>query len=98
LAQAREAVRADPYFLAAQYTLGLAAVADRRLDEAEKAFAEAVKLSPQDAAGAVSVAELATNERPADVEAAVLLSQTLRASGDANRAADEVTARLAAGR
>jgi tetratricopeptide (TPR) repeat protein len=114
VAQAREAVKADPYLAAAQYTLGLAAVADHELDEAEKAFGAAAQLSPQaaaarmqlarvklargDAAGAVSIAELAANERPADAGAAVLLGQSLRASGDADRAADEMTTRIATGR
>ena len=50
VAQAREAVKADPYLAAAQYTLGLAAVADHKLDEAEKAFETAAQLSPQAAA------------------------------------------------
>ena len=46
-----------------------------------------VKLARGDAAGAVSIAELAANERPTDADAAVLLGQSLRASGNANRAA-----------
>ena len=87
--------RRIPYLAAAQYTLGLAAVADHKLDEAENAFEEAAALSPQaaaarmqlasvklargDAAGAVSIAELAANERPTDADAAVLLGQSLRA-------------------
>ena len=114
LAQAREAVKADPYLAAAQFTLGLAAMADRKLDEADKAFEEAVKLSPQaaaariqqarvklargDAGAAVLIAELAANERPTDTEAAVLLAQSLRASGNLDRAANELTSRLASGR
>jgi tetratricopeptide (TPR) repeat protein len=114
VAQAREAVKADPYLPAAHYTLGLAAFADRNLDEAAKAFEEAVKLGSQpaaarmqlarvklaqgDAAGAVSIAELAANARPSDTDAAVLLAQTLRASGNPNRAAGELTSRLASGR
>ena len=108
---AREAVKAEPYLPAAHYTLGLAAFADRNLDEAAKAFEEAVKLGPHasaarmqlarvklaqgDAAGAVLVAELAANERPTDNEATVLLAQSLRASGDPNRAARELSERLA---
>jgi tetratricopeptide (TPR) repeat protein len=114
VAHAREAVKGDPYLPAAHYALGLAAFADRSLDEAARAFEEAVKLSPQaaaarmqlarvklaqgDAASAVSIAELAANERPADVDAAVLLAQSLRASGDPDRAAGELTSRLAARR
>ena len=114
VAQAREAVKGDPYLPAAHYTLGLAAFADRNLEEAATAFEEAVKLSPQaaaarmqlarvklaqgDAASAVSIAELAVNERPSDVDAAVLLAQSLRASGNPDRAAGELTARLASGR
>ena len=46
IAQAREAVKADPYLPAAHYTLGLAAFANRNLDEAAKAIEEAVKLDP----------------------------------------------------
>ena len=114
VAQAREAVKGDPYLPAAHYALGLAAFADRSLDEAARAFEEAVKLSPKaaaarmqlarvklaqgDAASAVSIAELAANERPADVDAAVLLAQSLRASGDPDRAAGELTSRLSARR
>ena len=112
--QAREAVKADPDLPVAQYTLGVAAFAARQLEEAEKAFEAAVKLSPQasaarmqlarvklargDTAGAVSVAELAANERPGDSEAAVLLAQSLRINGNLDRAAGELTTRLAAGR
>ena len=92
LAQAREAVKADPYLPAAQYALGLAAFAERNLDEAAKAFEETLKLSPQaaavrmhlarvklaqgDAAGAVSIADRAASDRPADAGAAVLLAQS----------------------
>ena len=113
LAQAREAVKADPYLPTGQYTLGLAAFAERKLDEAAKAFEETLKLSPQsaaarmnlarvklaqgDAAGAVATAERAADDRPADASAALLFAQALRASGDSNRARDELTKRLASG-
>ena len=114
LVQAREAVKSDPHLAAAHYALGLTAAANRQLDEAEKAFEEAARLSPHaaaarlqlarvklargDAAAAVLVAELAANERPHDPEAAVLLAQTLRASGNVERAAGELTMRLASPR
>ncbi len=114
VAQAREAVKGDRYLAAAHYTLGLAAFADHNLEEAATAFEAAVKLSPQaaaarmqlarvklaqgDAASAVSIAELAANEHPSDIDAAVLLAQSLRASGNPDRAAGELTARLASGR
>jgi tetratricopeptide (TPR) repeat protein len=113
LAQAREAVKADPYLPAAQYTLGLAAFAERNLDESAKALEETLKLSPGsaavrmnlarvklaqgDAAGAVAIAERAAYDRPADAGAAVLFAQALRASGDPDRAKDELTKRLASG-
>ena len=113
LAQAREAVKADPYLPAAQYALGLAAFAEHNLDEAAKAFEETLKLSPQaatvrmhlarvklaqgDAAGAVAIADRAASDRPADPGAAVLLAQALRASGNPDRAKGELTKRLASG-
>lgn len=112
LAHAREAVKAAPDSSSSHYALGLAAVAARQNDEAERAFEEAARISPRaaaaqsqlarirlargDAAAAVSAAEAAVHHRPADVEAAVLLSQTLRAQGNTDRATRELTRRLAA--
>ena len=112
VAHAREAVKAEPELPAAYYTLGLAALAARSLDEAERAFEEAARISPRAAAaqmqlarlrlargeatGAVSAAEVAARHRPADAEAAVLLSQSLRASGNLDRASRELTRRIAA--
>ncbi len=109
--QAREAVKADQDLVAARYTLGLAALAQRDLVEAERAFEAAARLSPRAAAaqmqlarirlargemaGAVSAAELAVRERPSDAQAAVLLAQTLRAQGDVDRASRELTRRIA---
>ena len=63
VAQAREAVKADPNLPAAHYTLGLAAFADRNLDEAAKAFEEAVKLSPQAAAARMQLARVKLAQR-----------------------------------
>ena len=110
LVQAREAVKADPNLPNAQYTLGLAALAARNTDEAERAFEESARLSPRaaaaqlqlakirlargDTAAAVSAAELAVRQSPTDAGAAVLLAQSLRAQGNLDRAGRELTRRL----
>ncbi len=111
LTHAREAVKADPDLPNAQYTLGLAALAARNTDEAERAFEETVRVTPRaaaaqmqlarirlargDAGAAVSAAELAVRHRPTDAEAAVLFAQTLRAQGNLDRAGRELSRRLA---
>jgi tetratricopeptide (TPR) repeat protein len=108
---AREAVKADEQLGAAHYTLGLAALAQRDLTEAERAFEDAARVSPRAAAAqmqlarirlargetaaAVSAAEVAARDRPNDAQAAVLLAQTLRAQGSVERAARELTKRIA---
>ena len=112
VAHAREAVKADPELPAAHYTLGLAALAARSGDEAERAFEEVTRLTPRaaaahmqlaklrlargDASAAVSAAEVAARYQPSDADAAVLLAQTLRASGNLDRAGRELTRRMAA--
>ena len=111
LTHAREAVKADPDLPNAQYTLGLAALAARNTDEAERAFEATVRVTPRaaaaqmqlarirlargDAGAAVSAAELAVRHRPTDAEAAVLFAQTLRAQGNLDRAGRELSRRLA---
>ena len=111
LTHARAAVKTEPELPAAHYTLGLAAQAARNMEEAERAFEEAARLSPRAAAAqmqlarlrlargeagaAVSAAEVAVRHRPADAEAAVLLAQSLRASGNIDRASRELSRRIA---
>jgi tetratricopeptide (TPR) repeat protein len=110
LTEATAAVRASPDSSAAQYTLGLAEVANRRYDAAEAAFRQTLKLNPRaqaaqvqisrlrlvrgDLAGAETAAEDAASARPDDVQAAVVLARTLRQRGDLDRARRVVTARL----
>lgn len=108
---AREAVKADADMPGAHYTLGLAAMAERQFEEAERAFEEVTRLTPRAAAAhlqlarlrlargetgaAVAAAEVAARERPGDAQAAVLLSQGLRAQGHVERADREIQSRLA---
>jgi len=110
LAEAREAVKADPTLPAAHYTVGLAALATKDLTAAERAFDEVTRISPRAAAAqyqlarlrlargdsgrAVSAAEQAAKDRPDDAQVAVLLSQGLRAQGDLERAGRELNTRL----
>jgi tetratricopeptide (TPR) repeat protein len=109
--QAAEAVKADAGLPKAQYTLGLAALADGRPDEAERAFEEVVRLSPRavaaqlqlsrlrlargEANGALDAAQSAADERPNSPEAAILVSRSLRAKGDAAGAWTELSNRAA---
>ncbi|MGB2717172.1 MAG: tetratricopeptide repeat protein [Vicinamibacterales bacterium] len=112
LVQAREAVKADPTLPSTHYTVGLAALADRKFDEAEKAFEEVTRLSPRatgaqlqlsrlrlargEAAGALTAARDAAQQRPDSPEAAILVSRSLRAQGDVAKAWAELSSRVAA--
>jgi tetratricopeptide (TPR) repeat protein len=109
-AQAQEAVKAAAGSPAAQYTLGLTAIARNDGAAAEEAFQNVLKLNPRAAAarlqlarlqlargetaGALQAAEAVSRERPDDPEAAVLVSRSLRAPGDLPRAERELSARL----
>lgn len=108
---AKEAVNADRGLPSAHYTFGLVALERRDLAAAEGAFREVVKLNPRagaaqlqlarlqlargDAAGALTAAEEAARQRPDDVDAAVLVSRSLRSQGDVARAEREISTRLA---
>ena len=110
-AQAREAVKTDGGNSAAHYVLGLALGAQRDFAAAERAFEEVARLNPRaaaaqmqlaklrlargDAPNAVAAAEAALQVKPGDIEGAVLLSRSLRAAGQYDRAARAVTGKLA---
>jgi tetratricopeptide (TPR) repeat protein len=110
-AEAREAVRLAPGSPSAQYTAGLTAVGRQDAASAEQAFATVLKLNPRAAAarlqlarlqlargeakGALETAQEASRQRPGDVDAAVLVSRSLRAQGDLGRAAHELATRIA---
>jgi len=110
-AEAHEAVKLNASSPAAQYTLGLTAVARRDAAAAEDAFEKVLKLNPRAAAarlqlarlqlargetaGALQAAEEVSRQRPEDVEAAVLMSRSLRAQGDLPRAERELASRIA---
>jgi tetratricopeptide (TPR) repeat protein len=106
VSHATEAVKTDGGNPATHYVRGLAALAQNDLTVAERSFAEVARLNPRAAAaqiqlarirlargetaGAVTAAEAIMQARPGNVQGAVLLSQSLRASGQYDRAAREV--------
>jgi putative PEP-CTERM system TPR-repeat lipoprotein len=108
--EAQEAVKLASGSPAAQYTLGLTAMARRDYTAAETAFEDVLKLNPRAAAarlqlarlqlargettGALESAEEVSRERPDDVDAAVLMSRSLRAQGDLPRAERELASRI----
>jgi tetratricopeptide (TPR) repeat protein len=108
--EAQEAVKLAAGSVAAQYTLGLTAIARNDRPAAESAFQNVLKLNPRagaarlqlarlqlargDAAEALKGAEQVSDERPDDVEAAVLMSRSLRAQGDLSRAERELAQRI----
>jgi tetratricopeptide (TPR) repeat protein len=108
---AREAVKADGGNAAPHYVLGLALAAQRDFSGAERAFEEVTRLNPRaaaaqmqlarlrlargDASNAVTAAEAAVQARPDDIQGAVLLSQSLRATGQYDRAARALKGTLA---
>jgi tetratricopeptide (TPR) repeat protein len=110
VAQAREAVKADGGNPSTQYVLGLTLAAQRDLSGAERAFEEVTRLNPRaaaaqiqlarlrlargDASSAATAAEAAVQAKPEDVEGTVLLSQSLRAMGQFDRAARAVRGTL----
>jgi tetratricopeptide (TPR) repeat protein len=111
LVQAREAVKADGTAPGTHYTVGLALLAVHKPEEAEKAFEEVIRLAPRaagaqlqlarlrlargEAAGALTAARDAAQQRPDSPEAAVLVSRSLRAQGDVAKAWSEVSAGVA---
>ena len=111
VSHANEAIKADAGNPAAHYVLGLAMLAQKDLASAERSFAEVARLNPRAAAAqvqlaririasgeseaAITAAEAVVRSRPGDVEGAVLLSQSLRAAGQLDRAAREVKEALA---
>lgn len=108
--EAQEAVKFAAGSISAQYTLGLTALAQNDRAAAENAFQSVLKLNPRaaaarlqlarlqlargEAAGALESAEEVSRERPDDVDAAVLLSKSLRANGDLPRAERELASRI----
>ena len=108
--EAQEAVKLASGSPAAQYTLGLTAMARHDYQAAESAFEDVLKLNPRAAAarlqlarlqlargetaGALESAEEVSRERPDDVDAAVLMSRSLRAQGDLPRAERELASRI----
>ena len=110
-AEAQEAVKINAGSPAAQYTLGLTAVARRETAAAQDAFEKVLTLNPRAAAArlqlarlqlargetadALQAAEEVSRQLPQDVDAAVLMSRSLRAQGDLARAERELAARIA---
>jgi tetratricopeptide (TPR) repeat protein len=108
--EAQEAVKLAAGSVAAQYTLGLTAVARNDPNAAEAAFENVLKLNPRaaaarlqlarlqlargEAAEALESAEEVSRERPDDIDAAVLMSRSLRAQGNLPRAERELTLRI----
>ena len=108
--EAQEAVKLAAGSIAAQYTLGLTAIAQNDRAVAERAFQSVLKLNPRAAAARLQLARLqlargqaaealkgaeqVSDDRPDDVDAAVLMSRSLRAQGDLSRAARELTQRI----
>ena len=94
-ADAQAAAKADPSSPAAQYTLGLVALARHDAQAAEEAFDRAVALNPRagsaaielarlrlargDASAALTAAEAAVRARDGDAESAIVLARALRA-------------------
>ena len=109
--QAREAVKIEPGSQAGHYTLGLASASRDNHAAAEQAFEKVLELNPRAAAaslqlawlrlargetaGALHAAEDVSRQLPDDIEAAVLLSRSLRARGELPRAQREIAARIA---
>src|SRR5699024_5058069 len=109
-ADAQAAAKADPSSAAAQYTIGLVALARNDPASAETAFDRTVALNPRAGAASLQLAKLrlARGDTSAaltaaegavkaggDTEAALVLARTLRARGEYDRARRELTARLA---
>jgi tetratricopeptide (TPR) repeat protein len=108
--EANEAVKANQDSAPAHYSVGLAALARRDLDAAEKAFEQTLKLNPRaaaaqlqiarirlargDAAAALTAAEEVVSARPDDAEATVVLARSLRARGEHDRARRALTTQL----
>jgi tetratricopeptide (TPR) repeat protein len=108
--EAQEAVNLAAGSVAAQYTLGLTAIARNDRAAAERAFQSVLKLNPRadaarlqlarlqlargEAAEALKAAEQVSDDRPDDVDAAVLMSRSLRAQGDLSRAERELAQRI----
>ncbi len=108
--EAQEAVKLAAGSVAAQYTLGLTAVARNDQRGAEAAFQNVLKLNPRAAvarlqlarlqlargetAQALESAEEVSRQRPDDLDAAVLMSRSLRAQGNLPRAERELTSRI----
>lgn len=109
--EAQEAVKLAAGSVAAQYTLGLTAIARHDRAAAEGAFEQVLKLNPRAAAARLQLARLqlasgqtadalesaeeVSRERPDDVDAAVLMSRSLRAQGNLPRAEREIAERIA---
>ena len=65
LEHAREAVKADGTLPSTHYTVGLAALADGKPEDAEKAFEEVIRLSPRAAGAQLQLSRLRlARERP----------------------------------
>ena len=108
--EAQDAVKLAAGSVAAQYTLGLTAVARNDQSAAEAAFENVLKLNPRaaaarlqlarlqlargEAAEAFESAEQVSRERPDNIDAAVLMSRSLRAQGNLPRAERELTSRI----
>ncbi len=110
-AHAQEAAKIAGGSAAAQYTLGLTAMARNDAGGAEQAFEQVLKLNPRAAAarlqlarlqlargetaGALRQAQEVSKQRPDDAEAAVIMARSLRARGDLPRAERELATRIA---
>jgi Tfp pilus assembly protein PilF len=109
-AQIGEALKRDSGSAEAHYLAGLAALAQKRTEEAELSFEQVTTLNPRagvahlqlarlrlgrgDMTRALVAAERAASLQPDDVEAAVLLVRTLRANGDLPRARRELESQI----
>jgi tetratricopeptide (TPR) repeat protein len=108
--EAQEAVKLGAGSVAAQYTLGLTAIARNDQAAAEAAFQNVLKLNPRAAAARLQLARLqlargdnaealesaeeVSRQRPDDIDAVVLMSRSLRAQGNLPRAERELISRI----
>jgi tetratricopeptide (TPR) repeat protein len=106
--QGRKAVKAAPAAPEAHYVLGLAQAAARQYDEADRSFAEVLRLNPRaaaaelqrsrlrlargDAAGAVDAAARAAETADGGPEAGLQLARSLRAAGRLDQARRQIAA------
>jgi tetratricopeptide (TPR) repeat protein len=108
---AREALQTNHDSAQAHYTMGLAALASHKLDDAESAFRHVIRINPRAAVAelqlarlhlakgeptaAVTASQRAVQLEPRDPTAVVMMVRSLRAAGNLSRAREELVTRLA---